>query len=154
MMGVVMQDDQLFAGSIADNITFFADNPDLGGVEQCATLAAVHDDIMAMPMGYGSLIGDMGTILSGGQKQRVLIARALYRRPKVLLLDEATSHLDVTRERAVNAALRTWRVTRIMVAHGRRPFAPPIARFRLTPACLVHGLGRARPSTHYRVARF
>ena len=102
MMGVVMQDDQLFAGSIADNITFFADNPDLAFAEHCAKLAAVHDDIVAMPMGYGSLIGDMGTILSGGQKQRVLIARALYRRPKVLLLDEATSHLDVTRERAVN----------------------------------------------------
>lgn len=117
MMGVVMQDDQLFAGSIADNITFFADAPDLAFAEHCARLAAVHDDIAGMPMGYGSLIGDMGTILSGGQKQRVLIARALYRRPKVLLLDEATSHLDVTRERAVNLALRSWRVTRIMVAH-------------------------------------
>lgn len=117
MMGVVMQDDQLFAGSIADNITFFADNPDLTFAEHCAKLAAVHDDVAAMPMGYGSLIGDMGTILSGGQKQRVLIARALYRRPKVLLLDEATSHLDVTRERAVNLALRSWQVTRIMVAH-------------------------------------
>ena len=59
-----------------------------------------------MPMGYGTLIGDMGTVLSGGQKQRVLLARALYRGPGLLLLDEATSHLDVARERAVNAALR------------------------------------------------
>jgi ATP-binding cassette subfamily B protein RaxB len=68
-------------------------------------------------MGYDTLIGDMGTVLSGGQKQRVLIARALYREPSVLLLDEATSHLDVDTERAVNAAIRGARVTRIIAAH-------------------------------------
>ena len=68
-------------------------------------------------MGYGTLIGDMGTVLSGGQKQRVLLARALYRAPAVLLLDEATSHLDVARERAVNAALAAMALTRIVVAH-------------------------------------
>ena len=109
MIGVVMQDDQLFAGSIADNICFFADQPDKERIEACARLAAVHDDIAAMPMGYGTLIGDMGTVLSGGQKQRVLIARALYRQPGILLLDEATSHLDVEREKAVNAAIRATR---------------------------------------------
>ena len=70
-----------------------------------------------MPMGYHTLIGDMGTVLSGGQKQRVLIARALYRQPSILLLDEATSHLDVGRESAVNAAIRATPVTRIVVAH-------------------------------------
>ena len=80
-------------------------------------MAAVHDDIMSMPMAYGTLIGDMGTVLSGGQKQRVLIARALYREPSLLLLDEATSHLDVGRERAVNEASRGTRMTRIVVAH-------------------------------------
>lgn len=117
MIGVVMQDDQLFAGSIADNISFFAETPDLARIEECGRLAAVHDDILAMPMGYGTLVGDMGTVLSGGQKQRVLIARALYRRPAILLLDEATSHLDVGREEAVNAAIRAKRVTRIIVAH-------------------------------------
>ncbi|MGI9417831.1 MAG: peptidase domain-containing ABC transporter [Geminicoccaceae bacterium] len=117
MTGVVMQDDQLFAGSIADNISFFADEPDQARIEQCAALAAVHDDVMAMPMGYHSLIGDMGTILSGGQKQRVLVARALYRRPGLLLLDEATSHLDVTRERQVNAAIAGLDITRIVIAH-------------------------------------
>ncbi len=117
MIGVVMQDDQLFAGSIADNISFFAETPDLARIEECGRLAAVHDDIIAMPMGYGTLVGDMGTVLSGGQKQRVLIARALYRRPAILLLDEATSHLDVSREEAVNAAIRAKRVTRIIVAH-------------------------------------
>ncbi|MDP5308471.1 peptidase domain-containing ABC transporter [Paracoccus spongiarum] len=117
MIGVVMQDDTLFAGSIADNIAFFAANPDPDRIEDCATLAAVHDDITAMPMGYGTLIGDMGTVLSGGQKQRILLARAIYRSPGLLLLDEATSHLDVARESAVNAALARLAPTRIVVAH-------------------------------------
>jgi ATP-binding cassette subfamily B protein RaxB len=114
---VVMQDDHLFAGSIAENICFFAERPNLARVEECARLAAVHDDILAMPMGYKTLIGDMGTVLSGGQKQRVLIARALYHKPSLLLMDEATSHLDAEREKAVNAALRSTGVTRIIVAH-------------------------------------
>jgi ATP-binding cassette, subfamily B, bacterial CvaB/MchF/RaxB len=117
MIAVVMQDDKLFAGSIADNICFFADSPDSRRIEQCAKHAAVHDEILAMPMGYNTLIGDMGTVLSGGQKQRVLIARALYRQPSLLLLDEATSHLDVANEQAVSAAIRATRVTRIIAAH-------------------------------------
>ncbi len=117
LLGVVMQDDQLFAGSIGDNISFFAESPDPLHIEACAKLAAVHEDIAKMPMDYNTLIGDMGTVLSGGQKQRVLIARALYRRPAILLLDEATSHLDIEREKAVNAAIRSTEVTRIIVAH-------------------------------------
>jgi ATP-binding cassette, subfamily B, bacterial CvaB/MchF/RaxB len=117
MLGVVMQDDQLFAGSIADNICFFSEHMDQDRIEACAKLAAVHQDITAMPMGYNTLIGDMGTALSGGQKQRVLLARALYRRPGILFLDEATSHLDVERERAVNEALRSLQITRIVIAH-------------------------------------
>jgi ATP-binding cassette subfamily B protein RaxB len=116
-IGVVMQDDQLFAGSIADNISFFSERPDQERIVQCAKQAAIHDDIMAMPMGYGTLIGDMGTVLSGGQKQRVVIARALYRQPGILLLDEATSHLDVEREKLVNDAFRAMRITRVVIAH-------------------------------------
>lgn len=117
MIGVVMQDDQLFAGSVADNICFFAECPDPQRIEDCARLAALHDEIEAMPMGYNTLVGDMGTVLSGGQKQRLMIARALYRGPSVLLLDEATSQLDVATEKAISAALGSLHVTRIIVAH-------------------------------------
>jgi ATP-binding cassette subfamily B protein RaxB len=113
----VMQDDQLFAGSIGENIAFFAAEHDPRWIEQCARLAAIHDEIVRMPMGYNTLIGDMGTALSGGQKQRILLARALYRRPRILFLDEATSHLDVASERAVNAALKQLEITRVVVAH-------------------------------------
>jgi ATP-binding cassette subfamily B protein RaxB len=117
MVGVVMQDEPLFSGSIADNISFFDAQPELDWVEQCARVAAVHEEIEAMPMGYHTLIGDMGAALSGGQKQRILLARALYKRPKLLLLDEATSSLDVDRERVVNQAVRQLALTRVIVAH-------------------------------------
>ena len=117
MLGVVMQEDHLFAGSVADNISFFAERPDQHRILACARAAAIHDDIAAMPMGYGTLIGDMGTVLSGGQKQRVLLARALYRQPRMLFLDEATSHLDIERERAVNDALRKRGITMVVIAH-------------------------------------
>lgn len=117
ILGVVMQDDHLFAGSIGDNIAFFAADADDARIEDAAEAAAVAQDVEAMPMGYGTLIGDMGTALSGGQKQRVLLARALYRRPALLLLDEATSHLDLERERAVNTALARIEATRVVIAH-------------------------------------
>jgi ATP-binding cassette subfamily B protein RaxB len=72
---------------------------------------------MAMPMSYNSLIGDMGSSLSSGQKQRVLLARALYRRPKILFLDEGTAHLDTEKEKEINANLRDLNMTRVSVAH-------------------------------------
>ncbi len=116
-VSAVMQDDQLLSGSIADNICFFDPAFDQEWMIQCARTAGMHDEIMAMPMAYNSLIGDMGSSLSGGQKQRVLLARALYRRPRILFLDEGTAHLDIEKERAINDNLRRLDITRISVAH-------------------------------------
>jgi ATP-binding cassette subfamily B protein RaxB len=116
-VGVVMQDDQLLSGSIAENISFFDTALDLEWMRRCATMAGIDDEIMAMPMNYGTLMGDMGTTLSGGQRQRLLLARALYRRPRILFMDEGTSHLDVEREREVNRALADLNITRVVIAH-------------------------------------
>lgn len=113
----VLQRDGLFAGSIADNICGFDPNPDRGWIDECASRAAIAQDIQRMPMGFESLVGDMGSTLSGGQMQRVVLARALYRRPRILFLDEATSHLDETTETAIVAALRDLQMTRVIVAH-------------------------------------
>jgi ATP-binding cassette, subfamily B, bacterial CvaB/MchF/RaxB len=117
LLGTVMQDDTLFAGSVGENISFFDAQPDHDWIAQCAQLACLADDIDKMPMGYQTLVGDMGTVLSGGQKQRVLLARALYKRPRILLLDEATSHLDIQREARVNQAIAGLDMTRIIIAH-------------------------------------
>jgi len=117
LIGTVMQDDALFAGSIADNISFFDPAADPAWIEACARTAAVHAEIEAMPMGYQTLIGDLGAHLAGGQRQRILLARALYKRPQILFLDEATSALDVEREREVNQAIRQLALTRVIVAH-------------------------------------
>lgn len=113
----VMQEDSLFSGSIIDNISFFDADMDRKFAEECAKLACVHDDILNMPMGYNTLVGDMGSTLSGGQKQRLLLARALYQRPKIIMLDEATSHLDIANEAMVNKNLKSMQITRILIAH-------------------------------------
>ena len=116
-IGVVMQDDTLLAGSIAENIAMFDDQIDMERIQDVARIAAIHDDIERMPMGYRSLVGDMGSSLSGGQQQRIMLARALYRSPKVLVMDEGTAHLDLATERAINTSLKALSITRIIVAH-------------------------------------
>src|SRR5262249_46689334 len=116
-VAAVMQDDQLLSGSIADNICFFDPSFDQERMIHCAGLAGIHEEIVAMPMTYNSLIGDMGSSLSGGQKQRLMLARALYRQPRILFLDEGTAHLDVDNEKRINESLKTLQMTRINVAH-------------------------------------
>ncbi|AXI03532.1 peptidase domain-containing ABC transporter [Aquirhabdus parva] len=138
MVGTVLQDDVLFAGSIADNISFFDSKADQTWVEQCAKMAAVDAEISAMPMGYNTLVGDMGTVLSGGQKQRVLLARALYKRPKILFLDEATSHLDIAKEQEVNQVVKSLDVTRVIIAHRPETIASAKRVIVLSGGKVVH----------------
>lgn len=113
----VMQEDQLLSGDIAENIACFESQINLQKVHVCAHLACIHDEIQRMPMKYNTLVGDMGTSLSGGQKQRVILARALYREPRILFMDEATSHLDVNNESVVNEHIQQLAITRVIVAH-------------------------------------
>ena len=124
-VGFVLQDDSLFAGTVSENIAFASDVADMARVEECARLACLHDEIMAMLMGYSTLIGDMGSALSGGQQQRLLLARALYQQPSILILDEATSHLDVPTEQRISAMLAELHMTRVFAAH--RPDTVAIA---------------------------
>jgi len=116
-IGVVMQDDQLLTGSIAENISFFDTAVNMEDVHRAAMIAHIHDDIVAMPMNYLSYIGDMGSIFSGGQRQRLLLARALYRRPKTLFLDEGTANLDEETEKLIVEIIKKSDLTRVVVAH-------------------------------------
>jgi ATP-binding cassette subfamily B protein RaxB len=118
-IGVVMQEDILLSGSLAQNITFFDSAPDLEWMRECARMAAIDEDISRFPMAYHTMVGDMGTGLSGGQRQRVLLARALYRRPRILFMDEGTSSLDTQKEREVNRNLRAMAMTRLIIAHRK-----------------------------------
>lgn len=118
-IAAVLQEDTLFAGSLAENIALFDDAVDMERVIAAATAASIHEDITRLPMRYETLVGDMGSTLSGGQKQRILLARALYRRPRILVMDEGTAHLDAAHEQAVNAAISTMGITRVMIAHRR-----------------------------------
>ena len=113
----VMQDDQLFSGSLMENIACFSSTIDEEKVISSAKFASIHADILNLPMGYQTLVGDMGTSLSGGQKQRIMLARALYKEPEILFLDEATSSLDVANESIINENIKRMMITRIIVAH-------------------------------------
>ena len=116
-IGAVMQDDQLFVGTIEDNISFFDTEHDPQRVRECARAAMIDEEIMAMPMQYNTIVGSLGMALSGGQKQRVLLARALYRRPQVVFLDEAFDQLDVALERRITNAMAGRSLALVIVSH-------------------------------------
>lgn len=116
-IGAVMQDDYLLSGTLGDNISFFDSHPDQKRIETCARLARIHDDIQKMPMGYHSLVSDMGVALSSGQRQRILLARALYRDPDALFLDEGTSHLDEENEARIVEMIAVLSITRVVISH-------------------------------------
>ncbi len=136
-IGAVLQDDGLLTGSIADNISFFDSTPDRSAMEYAAKIAAVHEDILAMPMQYNTLVGSLGTALSGGQIQRILLARTVYKNPELLFLDEATSHLDIETERLVNESIRNLKMGRIIVAHRPETIKLADRIFLLTPQGLA-----------------
>lgn len=119
MIACVMQDDKLFSGSIRDNICGFTDHVDELWMLECAKKSHLHDVIMKMPMGYETIIGELGEGLSGGQKQRLFIARAIYKKPGILFMDEATSALDEESEKAVNSAISELNITRVIIAHRK-----------------------------------
>jgi|APAra7269097138_1048543.scaffolds.fasta_scaffold06807_2 ATP-binding cassette, subfamily B, bacterial CvaB/MchF/RaxB len=117
MIGSVAQDDELFAGSLAENIAFFDPEIDMARVEEVAAIACIRDDINKMPMRFDTMVGDMGSVLSGGQKQRVLLARALYHKPPILFVDEGTAHLDPHNEEEVLKNIKSLNITTVVVAH-------------------------------------
>jgi ATP-binding cassette subfamily B protein RaxB len=138
----VMQDDHLFAGTIASNIALFDEAADPERMRSAARAAAIDSDITAMPMGYETLVGDMGSALSGGQKQRLLLARALYRNPRILIIDEGTSHLDLDTEKQVNEAISRLGITRIIVAHRPNTIAAATRVYHMSGGVLTE----VRPS--------
>ncbi|MBU9828836.1 peptidase domain-containing ABC transporter [Rahnella sp. FC061912-K] len=123
MIACVMQDDKLFSGSIRENICGFADEVDETWLQECARASYLHEVIKQMPMGYETLIGELGEGLSGGQKQRLFLARAIYKKPAVLFLDEATSALDKESETMVNLAIKALDITRVIIAHRETTIA-------------------------------
>ena len=144
-IGSVAQDDMLYGGSLSENIAFFDPEIDMQRVVEAAKLAAIHEDIEAMPMRYDSLVGDMGSALSGGQRQRVMLARAFYADPTALFIDEGTAHLDVESESKVMESLTELPITRVISAHRPGAIAACTKRFliadgRATPISVTTGV--------------
>nr|WP_255557937.1 peptidase domain-containing ABC transporter [Dyella sp. ASV24] len=133
----VLQDDQLFSGTIAENIAFFEPGFSLEDAVEAAKLAQIHNEIVAMPLRYQTRVIDLGASLSGGQRQRLILARALYRKPKILVLDEASSHLDLANERRINEAISALKITRIIVAHRPETLAIAARILELRNGALV-----------------
>ncbi len=116
-VAAVMQDDQLFVGTIEDNISFFDAEHDPERVRDCARLAQIDAEVVSTPMGYNTIVGSLGMSLSGGQKQRVMLARALYRRPQVLFLDETLDQVDAGQELAIREQISGLVSSTVFVSH-------------------------------------
>ena len=117
----VLQTDQLLSGTLQENICLYDEVVDTPRMERAARMAGIHEFIGSLPMGYNSLVGDMGSIMSAGQAQRILLARAFYKQAQVLFLDEATANLDLEVEQHVLRAVQSLHVTTVMVTHRQAP---------------------------------
>lgn len=142
LIGYVAQDDALYAGTIAENISFFDSYADLEDIYAAAKLAHIHDDIMAMPMQYESLVGDMGSTLSGGQKQRVCIARAIYRKPALLILDEGTANIDPMMEHALMKSLTELNIAILICSHQPSAISHALRLMMLVDGQLLENPGQ------------
>jgi ATP-binding cassette subfamily B protein RaxB len=142
-VGAVMQDDTLFVGTIEDNISFFDTEHDPTRVRECASAAMIDEEIMAMPMQYNTIVGSLGMALSGGQKQRVLLARALYRSPKLLFLDEAFDQIDVALERRISNSIANKALSLFIVSHRPETVAASAVRLEM-PGVIVSDFGVTR----------
>src|SRR5262249_32921877 len=130
-VGAVMQDDQLFVGTIEDNISFFDTEHDPARVRECARAAMIDEEIMAMPMQFNTIVGSLGMALSGGQKQRVLLARALYRKPRILFLDEAFDQMDLALEKRIGLSLSEHSLSVVLVTHRPETVASTVRQVHL-----------------------
>lgn len=116
----VLQDTFLFNGTIAENIGYAVSEASMEEIEEAAKAANIHEDIMAMPDGYQTQVGERGLRLSGGQKQRVAIARAILRKSPIIILDEATASVDVETEQQIQKAIAGIAGTRTIIAIAHR----------------------------------
>lgn len=117
IIACVLQEDKLLSGTVIDNITCFDEHADMSFVISCTKRCNIHEFITGLPKGYLTEISELGNSLSGGQKQRIMIARALYKKPRILFLDEATSHLDDENEKIINISISELNITRVVIAH-------------------------------------
>jgi ATP-binding cassette subfamily B protein RaxB len=131
-IGVVLQEDFLFPGSLLENISSFEVQPSEEWALECCAVAGIVDEVRKLPMGLLTRVSDGGSNFSGGQRQRLCLARALYKKPRILILDESSSHLDTEVERAINERLHSIDVAILSVAHRKETidFADRVFRLK------------------------
>jgi ATP-binding cassette subfamily B protein len=143
-VGIVFEDTFLFNDTVVGNIAFARPDADHADVERAARLAGAHDFVMALPEGYGTVIGERGFSLSGGQRQRIAIARAILSDPRVLVLDDATSAVDPSKEHEIREAMATVMRDRTTIVIAHRPGTIALA----DTVVLVDGGRVAAQGTH------